>query len=153
MIRYSVLYSNVVWVENKREFFLIRFRIMDKKIHKALVIDDTPEVLEFIMTTLNELEMFKLIITATDGLDAFRKLNNQDFDLVVLDINMPKMDGVQFLASYMKKDPKIFKKVIVISGEIDNDFIQKLNKMGLEHVLKKPFEFEDLYEHVIKILT
>lgn len=126
---------------------------MDKKIHKALVIDDTPEVLEFIMTTLNELEMFKLIITATDGLDAFRKLNNQDFDLVVLDINMPKMDGVQFLASYMKKDPKIFKKVIVISGEIDNDFIQKLNKMGLEHVLKKPFEFEDLYEHVIKILT
>lgn len=126
---------------------------MDKKIHKALVVDDTQEVLDFITTTLNELELFKLIITANDGLEAFRKISNQEFDLVVLDINMPKMDGVQFLTNYKKKDPKIFNKVIIISGEIDHDFIEKLNKMGLMHVLKKPFEFEDLYQHVIEILS
>ncbi len=82
--------------------------------YTVLVIDDSPSMRRIIKDMVNNIEDFEVIAEAFDAYDAREKIKEYEPDLVTIDINMPKMDGVTFLRNLMRLHPM---PAVVISGE------------------------------------
>ncbi len=82
--------------------------------YTVLVIDDSPSMRRIIKDMINSIDEFEVIAEAIDAYDAREKIKEYEPDLVTIDINMPKMDGVTFLRNLMRLHPM---PAVVISGE------------------------------------
>jgi two-component system, chemotaxis family, protein-glutamate methylesterase/glutaminase len=82
--------------------------------YTVLVIDDSASMRRIIKDMINSIDEFKVICVATDAFDAREKIKEYEPDLVTIDINMPKMDGVVFLRNLMRLHPM---PAVIISGE------------------------------------
>ncbi len=82
--------------------------------YTVIVIDDSISMRKIIKDMINNLEDFKVIDTAADAYEAREKIKLLEPDLVTIDINMPKMNGVTFLRNLMRLHPM---PAVVISGE------------------------------------
>jgi len=82
--------------------------------YTVLVIDDSASMRRIIQDFINELEDFEVIDLASDAYEAREKIKLHEPDLVTIDINMPKMDGVTFLRNIMRLHPM---PAVIISGE------------------------------------
>ncbi len=80
----------------------------------VLVIDDSSSMRKVIRDMINIIDDFEVVDTAVDAYEAREKIKQLEPDLVTIDINMPKMDGVTFLRNLMKLHPM---PAVVISGE------------------------------------
>jgi len=105
----------------------------------ALVIDDEPLVREQIAALLEQFNY--QVVLACDGLDALTKvaIYGQRLRLVTSDFRMPGTDGIDLvrtLRRLLARDVTI----VVISGLIDDEEIQALLEIGVDHVLRKPFD-------------
>lgn len=85
------------------------------------------------------------MIRATNGVEALNLVRNNDFDLIVTDLTMPKMSGGEFVENLNKEFPKL--DIIVITGQTMIDDLSLFNGNVL-HFLSKPFSQEDLYSAV-----
>lgn len=95
----------------------------------------------------NALEDRGFFVTAVDdGYDAITHILNKQYDLYILDINVPGFNGHEIL----KEIRKIHKKlpVIIVSAQLDIDNISKAYELGCNDYLKKPFELEELILHI-----
>lgn len=82
--------------------------------YTVLVIDDSPSMRRIIKDMINSIDEFEVVCVATDAYDAREKIKEYEPDLVTIDINMPKMDGVTFLRNLMRLHHM---PAVVISGE------------------------------------
>lgn len=82
--------------------------------YSALVIDDSPLMQKILSDMISQVEDFKVIATASDAYEARELIKKHEPDLVTIDINMPKMDGVTFLRNLMRLHPM---PAIVISTD------------------------------------
>ncbi len=82
--------------------------------YTVLVIDDSISMRKVISDFINKIEDFEVVDTASDAYEAREKIKQLEPDLVTIDINMPKMDGVTFLRNLMRLHPM---PAVVISGE------------------------------------
>jgi DNA-binding NtrC family response regulator len=106
---------------------------------RILLVDDEEIVLRSCQRILGgEYE----IDTARDGLEALALVNRNDYDLLVLDIKMPKMDGIEVLRRVKEARPDI--DVIMVTGLHEIGTAVKAMKLGAQDYLPKPFEPEDL---------
>lgn len=110
---------------------------------RILVVDDELPLLEFIRRNL-EVRGYA-VETAADGLEALRRLFEQDFDLVILDIMMPRMDGLEVCRRVRERStvPII---VLTALGE-EQDRVRALDT-GADDCLVKPFGVEELLARV-----
>jgi two-component system, chemotaxis family, protein-glutamate methylesterase/glutaminase len=83
-------------------------------VYTVLVIDDSPSMRRIIKDMINSIDEFEVVCVATDAYDAREKIKEYEPDLVTIDINMPKMDGVTFLRNLMRLHPM---PAVVVSGE------------------------------------
>ena len=107
--------------------------------HQAaiLVADDSAELRTIITLTLQSLG-YRNLFEAEDGRAALAMLDKREFDLLVLDIDMPHMDGYDVLAA-LKKDPtRHYLPVIVASGRGDLEAVVRCIDLGAEDFLPKP---------------
>jgi CheY-like chemotaxis protein len=113
-----------------------------------LVVDDELDILETIVDTL-EIEFDESdvhIDRAINGIEALKLFNgNITYDLVVTDLNMPEMDGIQLTENIKKINDKT--PVIVFTGHGDIEEQEKLTSLGVLAMIKKPY-VEDLIEEV-----
>ncbi len=125
----------------------------DQKVwtQKILVVEDEPHIREMLAEML-EGQGFKVAVASNgeEALDWLRK-HQYDVDLVITDVVMPKMDGVQLYRLIQKEAPQI--KILFISGYAQH----VLEKYGFDeenfHILKKPFTFKQLLQEIEKIFT
>lgn len=104
----------------------------------ALVVDDEKMIINSLHMILSESGVFKSIVQATDGIDACKKIDNQKFDLIIIDINMPKLDGlgvIKHIREANSQDPEI----LLISGGFTHQNVQIASDFRIKHVLAKPF--------------
>ena len=73
--------------------------------YTVIVIDDSPLMQRILSDTISRLEDFKVVATASDAFEARDLIKQHEPDLVTIDINMPKMDGVSFLRNLMRLHP------------------------------------------------
>lgn len=93
------------------------------------------------------------VITAKDGLDALEKLQDSVPDLMLLDIEMPRMDGYE-LAIYMRNDVRLRQvPIIMITSRTGDKHRQRALEIGVERYLGKPYQEDDLLRHVREILV
>ncbi|MCU7940772.1 MAG: response regulator [gamma proteobacterium symbiont of Bathyaustriella thionipta] len=86
---------------------------------------------------------------AKDGQDALEQLNNNHFDLVLLDINMPKKNGLQVMSEI--HDHYSGTNMIILSGETSFKNAQKAMRMGADDFLNKPYNPSELIQLIHKI--
>lgn len=79
---------------------------------------------------------------AVDGLDALRKLQKQHFDILILDLHMPEMDGIKTLEALKTIDPKL--PIVIMTGSNDTAKVQAAKEFNVLGVLQKPFGWEKL---------
>lgn len=114
-------------------------------IKKILVIDDEPSIRNFLNDSLTKLK--KEVHLAQNATDAINLLNQEDFDLVITDMKMPKNNGLEVLKNAKKINPSIYVIIITAFGNIENA-VEAMN-LGAFNYLIKPFTYEVL-ESIIK---
>ena len=120
-----------------------------------LIVDDVEDV-RVGMASILESDV-RMVHTAANGLEGLEELKKLPFDLVISDILMPKMDGVEFASAALELYPGI--KFILISGGgrqyIDGyDYLEAAQKItGIDHVLMKPFNPVELMSMVDELLS
>lgn len=81
---------------------------------------------------------------APNGQEALDALRAEPADIVLLDINMPVMDGFQFVEEKVKDPALAGVKVALVTTEGNQKRLSRMTEMGVEHYLRKPFEPEEL---------
>ncbi|MFH2008844.1 MAG: response regulator [bacterium] len=105
---------------------------------RILVVDDSRAVQSFHRFALGMFKQLTLDV-AGDGLEALKMLSAERYDVVLLDINMPLMDGLKVLSSLRRKDgPASRTPVIMITSEGDTDTARRATELGAFKVLTKP---------------
>ena len=95
-----------------------------------------------------------MLIAAHDGREGLSRLEeNPDVDVIILDINMPHMTGLQFLAQVKSKPELAQIPVIIVSTEGKEEDVARGLQAGAVAYLKKPFQREDLLKIIGKFAT
>jgi CheY-like chemotaxis protein len=104
--------------------------------HKILLLDDDPEVLELYQQMLLQLPSQPEVHIASSGARAMAMLDSDTFNVLVCDLNMPKMDGLQVIAIVRRKYPQL--KTVIITGLADEQMRARAYAMGVDLYLEKP---------------
>lgn len=119
----------------------------------VLIVDDSP-ILRMAIRKVVRLSGIEddRIHEAGNGKEALEVIETVWIDLVLLDLNMPVMDGETF-AGELRKNPDLNDvAVVVVSTEGNRDRLQRMRDLGVAEVLRKPFEPEDLHRLIPKLL-
>ena len=103
---------------------------------KILIIEDEAAIRRVLTKILSEESPTYLVDSAEDGLQGFEKIKNQDYDLILSDIKMPKMDGIELLEAVKKMKPEI--PMVMISGHGDMELAIHSMKLGAFDYISKP---------------
>src|SRR3990172_692919 len=135
-----------VWREGSKEA-----RRRETMLRKILAVDDSALIHQMYKLFLSRYKNCKLV-SAMNGLEALDKLAQEEgIDLILLDINMPVMNGLEFLQRVQKEPAYQTIPVIIISTEgKEEDTIRGL-KLGAKGYVKKPFQASELHGLIEKI--
>lgn len=106
----------------------------------ALIVDDAPDT-RTILRALASQRGFE-VIEAEDGALALEAARSQRPDLILLDIRMPNMNGLEALEEIREEDPNV--SVVIISGESDEETLEEALSLGATNFLHKPFDPEEV---------
>jgi len=107
---------------------------------KILIVDDEIDVCDFVKNFFEE-RNFK-VLTALNGSEGIRLLHREKPDIVLLDIKMKEMDGIETLKRIRKIDKKI--RVIMVTAVEDEDKMEAASRLGAYKYIKKPLVLEEL---------
>ncbi|HET8809658.1 MAG TPA: sigma-54 dependent transcriptional regulator [Flavobacteriaceae bacterium] len=113
---------------------------------KILVIEDESAIRRVLVKILTEENNNYQVEEAEDGLKGIEKIKNEDYDLVLCDIKMPKMDGVEVLEASKKIKPEI--PLVMISGHGDLETAVNTMKLGAFDYISKPPDLNRLLNTV-----
>ena len=118
---------------------------------EVLVVDDSSTARRHISRILNNLGIENLTL-AENGKDAIEKLSQQDFDLVVTDLNMPEMDG-QELVEYIRNElGNTYLPILMVTSEADKSRLASVQQSGVSAIFDKPFDPSSIKEVLYRVL-
>lgn len=117
---------------------------------KILVVDDS-ESLRMVVQFVLAKEGYE-ITTAVDGVDALSKLPSDNFNLIITDLHMPNMDGLELIKQVRKFDEYKYLPILLSTSEDQMSAMQQANKAGITGWIVKPFQPEKLVRAVRKVL-
>jgi len=104
--------------------------------HKILLLDDDPEVLNMYQEILEQLPSQPEIRTASSGTRAMAMLEAEQFRLLICDLKMPKMDGLQVLSIVRRKYPQL--RTVALTNVADEQFRSRAYALGVDQFWYKP---------------
>lgn len=104
--------------------------------HKILLLDDEQDLLDLYREMLSQLPSKPEIHTANAGARAIAMLESEPFSLLISDLNMPKMDGLQVLSIVRKKMPDL--RIVVMTSVMDEQYRARAYAMGVDLFWQKP---------------
>ncbi len=116
---------------------------------KILIVDDSRTIVVLINSILKE---DYLTVTASDGLQAIEVFNREKPDLILMDVEMPRMDGYEACKIIKEQSQNSFTPIIFITSKRDLQSMKTGLKAGAEDYLTKPFESEELLARVQAVL-
>jgi DNA-binding NtrC family response regulator len=116
------------------------------KFSKILVIEDEAAIRRVLVKILSEESNTYQLDEAEDGLIGIEKIRKEDYDLILCDIKMPKMDGVEVLEAVKKLKPEI--PIVMISGHGDIDTAVNTMRLGAFDYISKPPDLNRLLNTV-----
>jgi DNA-binding LytR/AlgR family response regulator len=110
----------------------------------CLIIDDEPLAINVIKSYLEQINDFEIVNTFTNAIDALNFLKDNSVDLVFLDINMPLLDGINFIKSLEEKP-------LIIITSAHSEFAVEAYELDLLDYLVKPISFPRFHQAVNKL--
>ncbi len=123
----------------------------EQKKKVALVADDSSTIRKLISLTLKS--RGTKVVTASDGMEALELLPTLDVDLIITDLNMPNIDGYEFIRIVRENDYYQDVPIIILSSEKETEDIERGIAAGANSYLVKPFVPEKLQSEVEKYLS
>ncbi len=128
---------------------------LQKKVEdmSVLVVDDEEKIGELIKVFLESAFPFRSIVLAPNALQATQKSLNQEFDLLIVDHVMPGKVGIEFI-DQIRNNVRFSKvKIILISGYLQQEDVLQAIKLGIKHIVVKPFSRQQLVSQVADIMN
>lgn len=117
---------------------------------KILIVEDEPEI---VRTVRDRLEMYDYgVLAARDGKEGLEKAISEQPDIVLLDVNMPVMDGFVMLEALRRHPEGAEIAVIMMTVRDQKEDIARAEASGVEDYVAKPFELGELVEKIEKVL-
>jgi two-component system chemotaxis response regulator CheY len=107
--------------------------------HRILIVEDSPtmrQLLAFALKRLKDVE----IVEAQDGMDGLRKVTSDHFDLALIDINMPVMDGLKLVSLIRGEDSIADMPIVVVTTEGASEDRERALALGANEYLTKPIQ-------------
>jgi len=117
---------------------------------KILIVDDEETLTFSLYQSFQLWNQHYDVVTAASGDEAIKKLMVSEFDLVITDISMPGMSGIELLSQIRAHYPKT--EVIIMTAYGSEEKREEAIRNGARYYLEKPFEIKELKELVMEIL-
>jgi len=118
---------------------------------RVLVVDDDPAIVEMLVELLERDGRFE-VQTAATGFDAGLKTREFHPDAIVLDYMLPDINGNAVCRSIRSDEALKDVKIIIVSGVIDREHVDKLMADGADDFIQKPFSIEQLVNRIIELV-
>jgi len=119
----------------------------------VLVVDDSAAIRKILQRVLRQTGMaIRNILEAGDGQEALELIKSRPVDLVLSDINMPKMDGIQLLAALKASAEWRSVPVVMITTEGGETKVSEAVRLGAAGYVRKPFTADQIKEKLVGIL-
>lgn len=105
--------------------------------HRILIVEDSPTMRQLLGFALKRLKGAELV-EAQDGMDGLRKVTSDHFDLVLVDINMPVMDGLKLISLIRREESLKEMPIVVITTEGAKEDRERALSLGADEYLTKP---------------
>jgi len=115
---------------------------------RVLMIDDNIDLVSMIKEYFKDHASIEVVLEANDGERGLEliKTRQSDYDVIILDLIMPKKDGLSILEAMRKE--QIDKKVIVLTSYNAQEMIRRVSEYGISYFILKPFELSDLERRI-----
>jgi len=122
--------------------------LIDRVKHlNILYVEDNLEVKKQTLKILDEL--FEDITTAENGLEGLEAYESQDFDIVITDLSMPKMKGMDMIKRIKDINPK--QMTLITTAHSESGYIVDANRVKVDGYIIKPFDFVQLNRELLKV--
>ncbi len=122
---------------------------VDNKI-KAMLVDDHPVVLNGLKNLIHDIGTVEIIAEASNGKNALDILEKYSIDIVITDINMPEMDGIELTRNVKKRYPHT--KVLILTAYNEREILKRAFSSGAEACILKNTSKKELLEAINKII-
>lgn len=130
----------------------IQFRLRGIKcMIKTMIVDNDSLIREIVQKVLEDNNQIELMYKAEDGLECLKLLEKNPVDLVLLDIGMPKMNGIEALQNIKQFHPKV--KVIMLTSCKDKEIVLKCLNLGAEGYLSKDIDIKGITDAIIRVMN
>jgi two-component system chemotaxis response regulator CheY len=106
---------------------------------RILIVEDSPTMRQLLVFALKRLKDAE-IVEASDGMDGLRKVTSDHFDLALIDINMPVMDGLKLISLIRSEDSLEEMPIVVITTEGATEDRERALALGADEYLTKPIQ-------------
>jgi len=114
----------------------------------VLYVEDDFEIQHEMLNYMNT--FFKKVVTANDGLEGLATYKSEHFDIVITDLSMPNMNGIEMLEEIKKiNSDQLF---LITSAHSESEYMIKAIKLGIDGYIIKPFDYEQLNHELFKIV-
>ncbi|MDO5707760.1 MAG: sporulation initiation factor Spo0A C-terminal domain-containing protein [Andreesenia angusta] len=125
---------------------------MSKKKEKLLIVDDNLDICKILSKLVSESEDFELAGVANDGIMALDMMRSQDYDIIILDLAMPKLDGLGLLQRMERIYTDRMRPTVIIFSAIGQDEVTlRAMELGADYFIIKPFNLKELIQRMKEI--
>jgi two-component system chemotaxis response regulator CheY len=121
---------------------------------RALIVDDSTVMRKIVERALRQAGLDPLVVhEAGSGTEGLELLKNKQVDLIISDINMPLMDGLEFLRQLRAQNLAPGIPVVMITTESSEEHVKQAILAGAQGYIRKPFTAEQVKERVLPLLN
>ena len=120
---------------------------------RALIVDDSSVMRKIVERSLRQAGVeLEQVVEASNGAEALTALHDNQVDLILCDINMPVMDGLEFLREVAKLEGSKGIPIVMITTEGSESHVVQALSAGARGYIRKPFTPDQVKEHVLPVL-
>jgi len=119
---------------------------MEKHDKKILVVDDEPDILKVVTFRVKKLEYE--VVTATNGQEALDLIQKEEPDLILLDIELPVMNGYEVCQRVKTNEKLKHIPIIFLTASSASKIAEKVKELNADDYLIKPFDSEELLKKI-----
>ena len=121
---------------------------------RALIVDDSSVMRKIVERSLRQAGLSALVVyEAGSGTDGLEVLKSRQVDLILSDINMPSMDGLEFLRQLRAQNLAPGVPVVMITTESSEEHVKQAILSGAQGYIRKPFTAEQVKERVLPLVN
>ncbi len=115
---------------------------------KVLLVDDNNQLVDMVKEYFSSHAVIEVSDVAYNGKECLSLLENNKYDLVLLDLIMPGMDGIKVIEECAKRN--IAARILVLTSYNSPEVIRKVSGLGIKYFMLKPFELSELEEKILE---